>query len=325
MAKQKILIVEDEARMRDQLRDVLEEESYSVKTAGDSARAIELAKRHEFNLALLDLRLPSMGGLGLMDELMRINPRVTVIFMTGYGSLETAIQAMRHGAYDYMIKPFDPSELIMTIRRGLEKQRLAWENEKLLESLKERRQQLEQAHLATLSALAATIDARNCHTSQHSEHVTKYSLEIARSVKLSKGEREELEQACRLHDIGKIAIPDSILGKPGKLTEDEWVVVKTHPARGADILESLEFLTHIIPLVKHHHERYDGSGYPDKLSGEAIPLGARIMAVADAFDAMTSDRPYRKPFKREKALEEIKRNTGTQFDPALVESFVIRY
>ena len=321
----KIIIVEDEPYMQDQLRDTLEEEGYWVKTAGDGPRAIEQIKKAEFNLAVIDLRLPGINGLQLMDELKRTNPRIIVILITGYASVETAIQAIRHGAYDYMIKPFDPSKLIMAIGRGLEKQRLSWENEKLLESLKERRQQLEKAHLATLRALAAIIDARNCHTSLHSEHVTKYSLEIATSVKLSTDEREKLQQACQLHDIGKIAIPDSILSKPGKLTEDEWVEVKTHPARGADILGSLEFLSHVIPLVKHHHERYDGSGYPDKLSGEAIPLGARIMAVADAFDAMTSDRPYRKALNQEKALEEIKRNTGTQFDPSVAESFVTRY
>ncbi len=322
MSGEKIIIVDDEAEMRDRLRDVLEEQNYWVRTVGDGPQAIEQAKKDEFNLALIDLMLPGMGGLELMREMSRISPKLLVIFLTGFASLETAIEAIRQGAYDYITKPFEPSALVTTIERGLEKQRLSGENEKLLESLKEKTQKLEELYLGSLTALAATIDARNFHTLRHSEQVTKYSLEVAKGLDLSEGETEKLEQAGRLHDIGKIAIPDSILGKPGKLTEDEWEVVKKHPVRGANILNSSGFLHDIVPVVRHHHERYDGSGYPDGLSGKAIPLGSRIIAVSDAFEAMTADRPYRRAFQSEKALEEIRLNAGTQFDPEIEEVFI---
>lgn len=322
MGEEKIIIVDDEAEMRDRLRDVLEEQGYWIRTVGDGSQAIEQTKRDEFNLALVDLRMPGMGGLELMREMRRISPKLVVVLITGYASLETAVEAIRQGAYDYITKPFKPSDLITTIERGLEKQRLAGENEKLLENLKEKTRKLEELYLGSLTALAATIDARNFHTLRHSEEVTRYSLVMAKGLSLSEAEMHKLEQACRLHDIGKIAIPDSILGKQGKLTEDEWEVVKKHPVRGASILNSSGFLHDIVPLVRHHHERYDGTGYPDGLSGEAIPLGSRVIAVADAFEAMTADHPYRRAFQPEKALEEIKLNAGTQFDPKIDELFI---
>ncbi len=322
MGKARVLIVDDRSELREKLRDVLEDQGYLIRTAGDGREAMEHAKVSNFNLALIDLILPDMSGLDVMRGIRRISPNLVVIFITGYASVETAVRAIRQGAYDYISKPFDATEIIATIERGLEKQRLAAENERLLESLKEKTKKLEKFYLGSMTALAATIDARNCNTKLHSEQVTKYSLGIARKQGLSEMEMHNLEQACRLHDIGKIAIPDSILTKAGGLTADEWEVVKKHPARGAKILDSSGFLNDIVPLVKHHHERFDGSGYPDHLCGDAIPLGARIIAVADAFEAMTATRSYRTALHPDVALVELSNHTGTQFDPGLEGLFI---
>ncbi len=192
---------------------------------------------------------------------------------------------------------------------------IAIENARLYEELQEH-------YMGTIVALAAAIDAKDHRTQDHAERVTRYALAIAGELKLPEKQIRIIERACRLHDIGKIAISDEILKKPGKLTDEEWVQIKLHPSKGANMLISLGFLKGIVPLVRHHHERYDGRGYPDGLKGEDIILGARIIMAADAFEAMVSERPYRRALSTEEALKEIRENSGTQFDPKIAETLI---
>jgi len=310
--KASILVVDDEEEICYLLQDVLEQEGYLVKTAARGKEAIEMASKEFFNLAIVDLKMPGIWGMEVVKALKDINPHTLIIINTAYASIDTAIEAVRQGAYDFIKKPFKMEEMILTIKNGIEKQRLALENNRLL-------QKVQDLYFGSLSALAATIDAKNVHTTKHSERVCKYAVSIAQELGLHEEEKVILEHACKLHDIGKIGIPDSILVKPGKLTPEEWQKVREHPVIGADILNSSGFLKELIPLVKYHHERYDGSGYPDGLKGEDISKKARIIGLADAFEAMTSDRPYRKAFSKEEALEQIKANIKTQFDPQIAD------
>lgn len=210
-------------------------------------------------------------------------------------------------------KPFNESDLEMAIVMASQAA-IAIENANLYEYM-------EKSYISTVRALSAAIDAKDKYTSGHSSAVTEYLLPIAQELNLSTGEIKKLEYAGLLHDIGKIGVMEQILNKPGRLTGEEFDIIKRHPVIGYEILKSIDFLKEVTLLVKHHHERFDGKGYPDGISGEAIPLGARIIAVADTFDAMTSDRPYRKGLPIEVALEEIKRCSGTQFDPLVVDAF----
>jgi len=308
-------VVDDDEEICYLLQDVLEQEGYLVKTAARGKEAIEIASKEFFNLAIVDLKMPGMWGMEVVKAIRGVNPHTLTIINTAYASVDTAIEAVRQGAYDFVKKPFKVEEMILTIKRGIEKQRLTLENSRLL-------QKVQDLYVGSLSALAYTIDAKHIHTTKHSERVREYGMSLARELGLSKEEKVTLEHACKLHDIGKIGIPDSILNKPGKLTPEEWESVRKHPVIGADILNSSGFLKDLVPLVKYHHERYDGTGYPSGLREEDIPKGARIIALADAFEAMTSDRPYRKAFSKEGALEQIKANINKQFDPQIAMAFI---
>jgi len=308
-------VVDDDEEICYLLRDVLEQEGYLVKTATRGKEAIEMASKEFFNLAIVDLKMPGMWGMEVVKAIRGISPHTLIIINTAYASIDTAIEAVQQGAYDFVKKPLEMEEMLLTIKNGIEKQRLALENNRLLRKVQD-------MYFGSLSALAATIDAKNVHTTKHSERVCEYAMSIVRELGLSGEEKVTLEHACKLHDIGKIAIRDYILNKPGKLTPEEWKEVKKHPVIGAGILDSSGFLKDLVPIVKYHHERYDGSGYPSGLREEDIPKEARIIALADAFEAMTSDRPYRKAFSKEGALEQIKANIKTQFDPDLVSKFI---
>jgi len=181
---------------------------------------------------------------------------------------------------------------------------------------------MQSAYMATVKALAQTIDAKDHYTHSHSENVTKYAVAIAKEMGFSQREVHTLREACQLHDLGKIGIHDYILNKSEKLTQEEWEKIRSHSLRGAEILEPLTFLDEVIILIRQHHERYDGTGYPNGLIGEEIKLGARIIAVADAFDAMTSERPYRKAYSKEYTISKLKETSGTQFDPQVVKAFL---
>ncbi|MCD5397607.1 HD domain-containing protein, partial [candidate division NPL-UPA2 bacterium] len=223
--------------------------------------------------------------------------------------------ALREGAYDYLTKPFPMEKLLSILKRGIREQKLARENARLNDELRH-------TYVGVMMSLAAAIDAKNHRTQHHSQQVTKYTLLISEELKLPQKEGQMIGRAASLHDIGKIGIPDPVLAKTATLTDDEWAQIKLHPVRGAEMLSPLEFLSEIVPLIRHHHERYEGSGYPDGLEGEDITLGARIISVADAFDAMISERPYRKALNKKEALREIEAGLGGQFDPQIGELFI---
>lgn len=473
----RILVADDEKVIRDILSDFLSLEGFRVTTVEDGVKALSELESQPYDLVITDLKMPEMGGLELLDEVNRRKLSPIVIIMTGFGTVETAIHAMKQGAYDYIMKPFKVDEILQVVKRALDKQRLEQENVKLKEvmslykmseamtsslsldnilhiiletvrgsldadvaslileeerdftdrpqlylthtladfdtledpfgevdyevllswlkenpyllvsSPKARRffsrlparrglasflatplkirnqvvgsvnaysykrnfryteghaklmiilasraaQAIENARLfenlqrtfrETIQGLVSTLEAKDKYTSGHSHRVTQFAVMIARAAGLSAWETERVEWAGLLHDIGKIGIRLEALNKPQKITRQEHEMFKDHTIMGKQILESIHFLRDIIPLVYYHHEWYNGSGYPEGIKGEEIPLGARILAVADAYDAMISDRPYRKAMSQKDAVAELLRFAGTQFDPKIVEIFV---
>ena len=473
---QRILIVDDEQVVREVLSDFLTSENFVVNAVASGEEALsELAKSH-YDLVLTDMKMPGISGIDLLREIQKRKLDTVVIIMTGYGTVDTAVEAIKLGAFDYIMKPFKVDELLQVIRRALQHQQLERENirlkevmnlyelseavnqsldlenvlrvvadtaikelgadivsilleqpeefetkiteqyifpesasaeadgfgsidqeklnkkfksqpyiiltsaqlkryfkqlpkkkglssflavplrikdqivgvvsvysyrqnyrfsegqAKLLVILADRAAQaIENARLyqnlrrtfrETIEGLVSALEAKDKYTSGHSRRVTEYALLIARALKLSPEEQEKIEWAGLLHDIGKIGIRLEALNKPGKITKQEHEMFKDHTTMGKQILEQIHFLRDIVPLVYHHHEWYDGSGYPTGIKAEQIPLGARILAIADAYDAMTSDRPYRKALSQEEAIRELRRCAGTQFDPHLVEIFI---
>jgi putative nucleotidyltransferase with HDIG domain len=277
--------------------------------------------------------MPGRDGLWLLDQLRHNHPATPVIVLTAFGDTEAAVDCLRRGAADYLLKPPRPTDLVRAIERALARRRLDIARQRYKESLEERVEEktgelsrtlheLEKSYSSTLSALVAALDAREQETGDHSQRVVRYSLAIADRLGVSPDDRAHLARGALLHDIGKVGVPDAILLKPGNLTSDEWIEMRRHPQVGWNILRSIAFLHPAAELVLSHHERWDGNGYPNRLRGETIPLGARIFAIADTLDAMTSDRPYRKRTTLACARKEIARCAGTQFDPLCVEAFL---
>jgi len=465
----KILVVDDESIIREILADFLTMEGYIVRTAADGVSALEELEKDHYDMVISDLKMPRMNGLELLDEIQKRYDNVLTVIMTGYGTVETAIEAMKKGAYDYILKPFKIEEVIHIVQRGLEKRRLISENIKLKEiislyklseaissslsleeilnsvietilkeispdaiqilwqeedrgfielrsainpksdvktlgdldldavievfnkkkyilahgpaiqnyfvqfpenlnsfisiPLKSRQKimgiinafcfqtgrkfregerkllsiiagriataienaklyrNIQESFRQTIQALARALEAMDKYTAGHSDRVTEYARITAEEMGLPEEEIELIKQAGLMHDIGKLGCHTN-LNKPGKLTEEEYEIFKKHPEYGKQILEPIPFLHPLIPGVYLHHERWDGKGYPLGLKGEEIPLMARILAVADAYDAMTSNRAYRKALKHSVAIAELKRCSGTQFDPKVVEAFL---
>jgi putative two-component system response regulator len=258
---------------------------------------------------------------------------VAVVMMTGAPDLSVALQAMRLGAYDFLSKPLNLDVLSLTVDRAVEKTVLVEQNreyQRNLESMvQQRTQQLNKANedlrslfIGSIKALAQALEAKDRYTQGHSARVAEESVRIARYLSLSEDEIQNIWIAGFLHDIGKIGIQESVLNKPGRLDPDEWELVKQHPVFAARILEPIEELGAVIEMVRHHHEHFDGTGYPDGVAGADIPLGARILAVADAYDALTSERPYRGPVPEDEALKVFEEESGTQFDPVIASAFL---
>jgi putative two-component system response regulator len=253
-------------------------------------------------------------------------PDIAVIMITATDSAETAIEMLKAGAYDYIIKPIYFNELPLRVQRALDRRKLMLENKEYRRDLEEKvRQQtdkIREAFQNSLKSLALALEAKDKYTSGHSQRVADIAVKIARKLKMSPEEIERLSFASLVHDIGKIGIKEAIINKEGGLTDEEYIYISTHSVIGENILTPVIEDKEILKMVRHHHERYDGRGYPDGLSGQQIPLGARILAVADMFDAMTSDRPYRKSVSHEVAMGELKRHASTQFDPQVVDAFI---
>lgn len=333
MPAAQLLIVDDEPMVRELLGSYLAENGYACETAASAEEAWERLTRGGVDLVISDLHMPGGTGMDLLTRVAERYPDVGFLMATAAPETRTAVQAMRTGASDFLLKPLDLKNVLATVGETLQRQRqraaaLARRQE-LEQLLTERTQQLgsallqvQQASADTLQALAMALDVRARDVAGHSLRVSRYGVELARRMGYSDQDLARIEYASYLHDIGKLGIPDAILNKPAKLNEQELAVMRSHVQIGFDLVTQVQSLASAADLVLTHQEHFDGSGYPRGLAGEEIPLDARIFAVADAFDAMTSDRPYRRALSYDHARREIICQSGRQFDPAVVEAFI---
>jgi len=339
-AAARILIVDDEVSVREILADGLNVYGFETVTAGSAADALEKFQAGSFDLVLSDIEMPQMTGIQLLKQLKAGDREIDVVMVTGVIDTDTAVNAIRDGASDYVTKPFNLEEVRIVVQRTLNNRRLIRENrayqeglEKLVEertaALRESSDEVERLYLelqtsyeSTLQAMVTALDFRDNETQGHSLRVVEYSMRIAGAMGIVEPELGWIRRGALLHDVGKIGVPDAILRKPGKLDDDEWIEMRKHPEHGYEMLRHIHFLAPALDIVLCHQERYDGSGYPRGLKQDEIPMGARIFAVVDCFDAMTSDRPYRQALPIEKAREEVRRCSGSQFDPVVAEAFL---
>ena len=334
MTSERILIVDDEEAIREIVASMLQNAGYTTMQAASGKEALEiLGSGEEFQLMLSDLMMAEMDGIALLDRVQDFYPEMPAIMVTAVHDISVALAAIRNGAYDYLLKPFEREQLLAMVRRALEHRRLKLENrayqsnlESLVaartEQLRQTMADLERSYDITLEALGDALDLKDAETEGHSKRVTAFTIAMARAMGMS-GERiRVIARGAFLHDIGKMAIPDAILRKPGALTEAEIMIMREHCARGYHMLKKIPFLADAAEIVYSHQERYDGTGYPRGLMGDEIPIGARLFAVADTLDAITSDRPYRAAQTVQAARAEIKRFSGKQFDPKVVEIFL---
>jgi diguanylate cyclase (GGDEF)-like protein/putative nucleotidyltransferase with HDIG domain len=331
----RILVVDDDPAILSFIEIILKRDGYHVSAFTSAQAVLEAVRRaghDEYDLLLTDLRLPGKDGIELLHEVEDLNSDLVKIVMTGYATVDNAVHCLREGAYDFVEKPIDREQLRAVVERALEYRFLRVENSRyqvhLQDLVQERSAQLaatleevKKSHEFTLEAMVAMLDAREKQTAQHSHLVREFSVTLGRHVGLHGDDVETLARGALLHDIGKISIPDAILLKPSRLTPDEWQVMRRHAEYGYNLLCSSHYLRDAAAIVYSHHERYDGTGYPRALKGEEICLGARIFAVADAYEAMRSHRVYRRPIPPDKALAEVLQGRGTQFDPAVVDVF----
>ncbi|MGO9641350.1 MAG: HD domain-containing phosphohydrolase [Candidatus Acidiferrales bacterium] len=333
MSKKKILVVDDEEAIREVVSTLLQAQGYDCTTAINGRQAQTYLEQNTPDLVLSDMVMPEMDGIRLLEWLRQHDGDVPVIIVTAMHDIATALEAIRGGAYDYILKPFEKDQLFLSVRRALQHRQLVLENrnyqrnlEKLVEDrtaqLKGALEQLEQSYDDTLEALGGALDLKDAETEGHCRRVTAFTIAIAKAMKVDALQLPVIARAAFLHDIGKMAIPDNILRKPGPLDEDEKQVMRKHCEIGYNMVTRIPFLREAAEVVLSHQEYYDGTGYPRGLKHEEIPLGARIFAVADALDAMISDRPYRKALPISHARAEIKRCSGTQFDPQVVDVFL---
>lgn len=311
MAEETILLVEDSEVLRQGLKSLLEQENYTVLTGGNGLEALEQMKLKTPDLILADILMPEMDGYALFEE-VRSKPdwiSIPFIFLTARRERRHILAGKRLGAEDYLLKPISPDDLLTAIRSRLGR------SQQLLLA------QLQESYEASLIMLANAIEVRDPYTRGHVERVMNYAQTIAEYLNWSTSEINNLRFGSILHDIGKIHISEKILSKNGPLNEAEWEEMRLHPEMGAELVKGIHYLDQAVPVILYHHERWDGSGYPFGLIGEKIPAAARIVAVADSFDAMTTMRPYRMEFEPELAFNEIISGSGIQYDPIIVEAF----
>jgi putative two-component system response regulator len=358
----RLLIVEDDADTLDLLRELFVDEGYRVVTAKDGATALKRAKEGPVDLILTDYRLPDITGTELLESLKPVFPDAIRIIITGYAEVKVAMDAINRGkVYKFITKPLNLDDMKVIIKRALEhrgalheKKRLekeivqysrflekqvntrtasllsanaelALKNRELERQKKEIDQlyrEIQRNYLGTITSLCSAIEAKDKYTRGHSDRVFYYALKMAKELRLSKQNVEQLRYASFLHDLGKIGIPNSILLKPGKLTPEEYALVKEHPKVGEKILNPIRFLQQTKSIIRHHHERVDGGGYPDGIDFDNLTIEERIISVADAYDSMRSERPYRGPLSKREALNILKKEKGKQFCPRCVDVFI---
>ena len=345
-----ILIVDDEIGPRESLRMILKT-NYNVYCVDNGYAAVEMIQQIEMDVVTLDLKMPGISGIDTLQKIREVDPNVMVIIITGYGTLKSSIEAIRYGVFDYIPKPFNVPEIMSIIDKSIQRRKLNLKIKEVVTNFFD--QHLVQKPLADSAfflkngfngvmdgkwddmnfsdnqnclefakVLTCTLEEKDPYTSGHSERVCYYSDFISERLSLRSKERTEIQVASYLHDIGKIGISDRFINKKGTLTSTDWAVIKQHTKKSTELLVPLNLSPNIISYIQHHHERFDGTGYPDGLAGEQIPLGARIITISDSFDSMTSERPYRRPLPNGGAKDELLKFAGRQFDPALVSIFL---
>jgi response regulator RpfG family c-di-GMP phosphodiesterase len=331
VAKARLLIVDDEVEVRGVLSDLLGDR-YACTEAASAEDALAELRDSYYELVISDITMSGMSGLDMIPHVKVVSPDTVIVMISGMQTIESAINALRLGAFDYLMKPFDLRQAEAAVSRALEHHELLIAKQRYENHLQELVDQrtaeldkalgsLENAYRSTLRALTSALETRDAETHGHSERVVTFSLRLGREYGLTAAEMKALEFGSLLHDIGKIGVPDAILRKPGKLTDEEWVKMREHPMHGQQILRGIKFLEGAACVVSQHHEKWDGSGYPAGLKGEEIDICARIFSVADAFDAITSDRVYREGRPYEAAAQELEEWVDRQFDPKVVEAF----
>ncbi len=354
--RHRILIVDDDAGPRESLNMILKP-FYIIYLASNGEEALAMAEQYPIDLVILDLKMPGLQGTDILKEIKRQHSDIEIIILTGYGSLKSAVESIRYGAADYLLKPFNVAEIISVINKTLHKKKLYDDLKGFLkelgqvvgmdadpmsvkQDLKEHQDILKRVRtliakpltevttsssvrcLDFVKVLTDTLDKKDSYTYGHSSRVNYYANLIAQKLDLSQDELDDLQIGAFLHDIGKIGIENKIISKDGKFDDRELQIARRHPEIGVELVAPIGLPHHVTSVIRHHHEFYNGTGYPDGLKGEAIPLLARIVSLAEVFDAMVSNRPYRKALPLSEAIKEIKRCSGTQFEPRLVDILV---
>lgn len=335
----KILIADDDGMVRTTVSKILEMFGHHVDTASDGRGVIDLVD-DSYDVIILDINMPDMDGFETMEKLNRLNYDIPVLFLTGAGSMDYAVKAINIGAYDFLTKPIEDLDIFnVKIRRAIEKRRFvlqerlykaALEDDIQVKAIQLEEQNklllsysnsLEKATVQLMTSLQNAMEEKDYYTAGHTMRVTEYALMLGIAMGLTEGDILVLRRAAQFHDIGKLVIDLSCIQKPGKLTEEEWILIRKHPSVGANIIQPLGFMQREQFIIRHHHERVDGKGYPDGLTGDQLDDLTKILIVVDSYDAMTSKRNYRKNMTMEEAVEELYRCSGTQFSPSTVEYF----
>ena len=329
----RILIVDDEVAQQRMLATMLKQSKLACKTVSSASEALDTLEKEPMDAVIVDLNMPGISGMQLLSEIRKRYDRLVFLMATGVEDVRLGVEAMRRGADDYLIKPVQSDSILLSLERAFSKKAMERELDDYRKNLEamvcDRTVQLqnalgriEESYVQTLDALGAAIDLRDGQTAGHSRRVALYSIQMLTRLKATPSQFKTLVTGAWLHDIGKLATPDAILLKPGPLTNHERTIMQDHVIIGYEMIKRIPFLAKAAEIILTHHERWDGSGYPRGLKGLHIPLSARIFAVADSFDAMTSNRPYRSALPQQEAQKRIQRMAGIQFDPQIVSAFV---
>jgi putative two-component system response regulator len=311
-----VLIVDDEPLIGEAASRILQQYGYTVMVAYNAEEALRILEHHKVDVCLSDLRMPGMGGKAFFKQLHQQHPEIPIVVMTGDDSVEVMREILDFGVSDFLVKPWRPHELPIVIERNIRRHHLWMEEQKRYLC------KINEAYSDMLEALLSALEIREKEIEGHCERVTAFTMILAEAMGVPHQQYPDIERGALLHDVGKIGIPDRILFKPGPLNAAEWEIMRQHPVIGYRMCMKVRSLQRAAQeVVLCHHERWDGKGYPQGLRGEDIPIGARIFAVADTLDAMTSDRPYRAALSLEEASAEIERCAGKQFDPQVVKAF----
>jgi putative nucleotidyltransferase with HDIG domain len=328
-----VLVVDDEEPIRNALRKYLKQQQFEVYTAGSGDEALQQLRLHKVALMLSDIRMPGTSGVDLVPQALEIEPELAILMLTAVNDATSAALCMQRGAMDYLTKPIELADLGRAVQRALKRREMLLENRELNQWLKEEvttrtaelqreRHRLERVSTATLEALVNALEAKDPYLRGHSARVADLSANIAAELQLPEDEVERVRMAGRLHDLGKIGTRESVVNKEGPLTPEEFEHVKQHVIIGAQILAPLTHLGDVVSMVRSHHERWDGTGYPEALRGEEIPLGGRVIAAAEVFDALTTSRPYQEKMTPEQAVERLADLSGTVLDPRVFEALM---